>query len=108
MDLIGNLLEGQHTIHQIFDLVRFSLLGKTGSDKNRLRAGVLILDAHAVRLHGGHDLGKCRQRFGIVFLDQQVDGVAAGGNNDILLAFFNELLVLLFNHGCADSRLLHC
>ena len=103
---VGQFLKGQHRVHQAVGAGRLVLLGHAGADEDGLAAGVAALDVLAMRLHGGEHVGQVGQHRGEILLDQQVDRVAAGGNQQIGLVFRELALIFLLDDGCADGGFL--
>ena len=102
----GKLLKGQHGIHRAAALFGFILFGDAWTDKNGLAAGVLSFQLRAVRHHRGYHVRKIGQFGGEVFLYQQVYGVTAGGDNDVMCLLGKHALVFGFNYRCAYGSLL--
>ena len=64
---------------------------------------MFALDLFTMRLHGGYHIGKEGKQMGKIFLNQQIDGVTAGGNDDITLFLVQHALVFRFDHGSTDG-----
>ena len=82
------------------------LFGHAGADENRLCLRHTALDIRAVGLHGRLHVRQIFQRFRVIFLDQQVDGVAAGGDQNIPLFFLEHPFVFPARNAALNRRLL--
>ena len=101
------LPEGQRGLHDLVVLVGLVLLCDAGADEDDLGfLAVPELDVLSVGQHGGQDVRQIRKAFGIVALDQKVDGMAAGGDDDVP-ALLQHFIVGFFDDGGADGRFLH-
>jgi hypothetical protein len=38
-----------------------------------------------------------------MLLNHQIDGITTGGDNDVLLAFFDQIFIFAFDNGGADG-----
>ena len=103
----GQLLKGQHRVHQISVSLGLVLLRHAGADEDGFRFRVRPLDCGAVRLHGGLDVCQEGQGRGEVFFNQQVDGMAAGGDQNIPLLLPKQAIVLPLYHGGAEGGFLN-
>ena len=104
---VGQLLKGQYGIHKPLVMLCLVLLGHARADEDGLGARHPLFDIRAVSLHGGHDIRQVFQRRGEVFLDQQIDRMTAGGDDDIPIFLFEHPLILVFDDGGTDGGLLH-
>ena len=66
---------------------------------------MLFFQQFTVRLHGRQGVSKIGKRLGVVFLNQRVDAVAAGGNNDRFAPVAEHAIVFLLDHRRADGSL---
>ena len=100
------LVKSQNRVNYALVVLRLILFGNAGADKNGLCVRVSALYVLAVSLHGGEHVCKKRQLRRKIFLDEQVDRVAAGGDNDISRVAVNHMLIFCLDYCCADSGLL--
>ena len=105
---LSQFLKGQHTVNDAGIGLRFRLFGNTRANKYRFGPGVLFFDQAAVGQHGRFNLGKIRQCLGIVFLNQQIDRMTAGGNDHFLFSLFYQALIFPLDQRCPDRSLLYC
>ena len=103
----GQLLEGQHGVHQPGVMLCLVLLGDAGTDEYRPCVRMPAPDIGAVRLHGRQDIREAVQLCREVLLNQQIDRVAAGADDDIAVVLCQHPLVLRLDDGRADGGLLH-
>lgn len=89
----GQLLKGQREIDDAGILRRFVLLRDAGADENRRRVGMERLERLAVRLHRGKHRRQTADGLREIFADEQVDRVAAGGDDDVVVAALAHLVV---------------
>ena len=107
LEPVGQLLKGQDRIHEPLIMLRLVLLGHARPNEDGLGSRHPLFDIRAVCLHGGHNVRKVFQRRGVVFLDQQIDRMTAGGDDDIPILLAEHPLILVFDDGGADGGLLH-
>ena len=98
----GQLFKGKHRVGDALIMLGLVLLGHAGADKDGFRAGIALFDILAVRLHGRCDVGQEGQGGGVVFLNQQVNAMATGGNEHVALFLLEDALVLALYDGCAQ------
>jgi len=65
-----------------------------------------VLDVLAMRLHRGEHIGQILQGNGKILLNEQVDRVTAGGNDDVLVILAQHALIFGLDDGCADGGFL--
>ena len=104
---LGQFLKGHDRVHNTLVMLGLVLFGHAGADENRLCLRHTALDIRAVGLHGRLHVRQIFQRFRVIFLDQQVDGVAAGGDQNIPLFFLEHPFVFPLDHGSAQRGFLH-
>lgn len=67
---------------------------------------MLFFEKRAVRLHGRLHLGKTGKRLGKMLLYEQIDRMAASGDDDVLRPLVCHAVIFVFHHGRADGSLL--
>ena len=102
---VGELLEGEDAIGVARVGVGLGFFGDAGPDEHGLGVGVLLLDLLAVGLHGRHHRSQIGQHLGVIFLYQRIHRMAAGGDDDLLLALVDDVFILGLHNGRAHSRL---
>ena len=103
---LGQLLKGQHRVHDALVAVGLVLFGQARPDEHGPGIRVTAFDVETMRLHGGSNVGKIWQQIRVVFLDEQVDAVAAGRDQNIPLTVAQQLLVGGLDMRRADGSLL--
>ena len=101
------LIKGQNGIDNALIMLCLILFRNARSYKNRLCIRDAPLDIKTVRLHRRYHIRKIRQQLRKMLLYQQVDRVAAGGNDNIPALLTNQMLVFALYDGRADRRLLN-
>ena len=100
------LFIGQHGIYNAVGVIGFILLGDARADKNTLRVWNTPLDILTVRLHRCYHIGKVRKLLRKIFLNQQIYGMAAGGDQNVTVFFAENPLIFRFYLRCAERRFL--
>ena len=100
------LVKGQNRVNYALVVLRLILFGNAGADKNGLCVRISALYVLAVNLHGGEHICEIRQLRRKIFLNEQVDGVAAGGDYDISRVAVYHVLIFCLDYCCADGGLL--
>ena len=94
------LLKGQHRIHKPCPLLGLVLFGYAGPDKHCFCLRYAPLDIHAVCLHRREHICQIHQLIREVLADQQIDGVTAGGDDNIAGIFLKHAVIFALDHCC--------
>ena len=100
------LVECQNGVNYAFVVLRLIFFCNAGTDENSLCVRISALYILAVSLHGGEHVRKERQLRRKIFLNEQVDRMAAGGDDDISRIAVDHVLIFCLDYCCADSGLL--
>ena len=106
LEPIGQLFKGEHTVHQAGISLCFRLFGDAGSNKHGFDAGIFLLDLLTMGLHRRKHRCQIRQNFRIVLFHQGIHGMAASGNDNLLLALTDNILVFGLHNRGADCSFL--
>ena len=85
----------------------FVFFRNAGTDEDRLCAGNPFFDIDTVCLHRGNDVRQIFQRLREMLLNQQVDRVTAGGDDNIPSVFLQHPFVFFLDNGCTDCGFFH-
>ena len=85
------LVECQNGVNYAFVVLRLVFFRNAGTDENSLCVRISALYILAVSLHGGEHVCKKRQLRRKIFLNEQVNRVAAGGDDDISRASLSTI-----------------
>ena len=107
LEPFGQFFKCKHCIHDALIVLSFVLFGYTRTDKYRLCIRKTAFNIFAVCLHRRYNVCKIFKCLGIMLLNQKVDGMTAGCDDDISLILFQHSLVLGLNDGCTDCGLLN-
>ena len=103
---LGKLVKGKYGVNKAVILSGLVLFCNAGTDENNLCAGVSLFDVRRVCLHWRKDVCKERHKRRKMLLNKEVDGVAAGGNDNVPSAVVHHFFIFLFDYRCADSGFL--
>lgn len=103
---VDELVKGEHTVH-LTVLLRLVLLGDAGADEYHGAARYPLLDALGMGEHGRIHLCQIGQSLGIALLDQQIDAVAAGGDDELVFSRGDHALIFGLDDPGAPGSLLH-
>ena len=104
---VGQLFKGQHGVRKALIMLRLILFGNAGTDKDHLRIGHSFLDIFAVSLHGREHIGQIGQLRRKIFLNQQIDRMATGGNQNIPVSLPQKPLIFGLHDRGSDGSFLH-
>ena len=99
------LLKRQNRIDALI-IIRLILFRDTRTDEHGFRIRMPSLDIRGMCLHRAHHIRKIRQLRRKILLYEEVDGMTAGGNQHVLSAFRQYMLIFPLDNRSADRRLL--
>ena len=103
----GQLFKGKYRIHNAFVVLSLILFCHTGTNKDGSGIGDSSFNIRAVGLHGRDHIRQAVEQIRIVLLDQQIDGMAAGGDDHIPVILPDHPLIFGLDHRSAHGSLLH-
>ena len=96
------LLKRHDSIDKTFIIIRFILLRNTRTDKDRLCIRHTLFDIRTVRLHRRHDISKIFQLRREILLNQKIDRMAAGTDDDIAGFLTQHPFIFVLNDRCTE------
>ena len=107
LEPVGKLFKGKHSVNRTLVIFCLVLLCNAGTDEYRLCVRDAFLDIYAVCLHRRHYICKIGKLGREVFLYQKIDGMTAGGDDNIVLLLAKHSLIFGLNDGGADCGFLN-
>ncbi len=99
--------KSQYRVDSTLVMVCFVLFRYARTDKHCFRVRITLFNIPAVCLHRGHNIRQIRQRALEVLLNQQIDRMAAGGNQDITISLSENALIFGFDNRHTNSSFFH-
>ena len=99
------LVKREHCVHFRVKLLLFS--GNASADMYDFRIGHPTLDVLCVCNHGRDHRSQIWNQLRVIFLHKRNDGRAGGRDDDIVITFRDQQVIVLFYDGSTDSRLFH-
>ena len=99
---VRQFLKGQHRVYGVPVVGRFILLCNTRPDKDGLGFRHSLFDIGAMGLHRRQHIRQIFQFPREILLDQQIDAVAAGGNQNVPVLFLQHAVIFPFDLGRAQ------